>query len=511
MKDNKQIIVEPQLLAQASWWGSRAWARLGLLGLGKQRKLRLQMIGFANESIHDLYSIENNLTNRKDDGVARAVRSLLKLMNEYTHHFVPTYNELLTEMATVVQDDKPSVGDVGEDGTGEDTVYTEPVDKGTPKQGPTRQRDGGDGPDEPQPDKHSKPTEAENLHVNFEGKRKGLAWFESKLPIILVHKQTPSALKRNAQSHYNNLKTLIDLTATVGETEVHYQRVRRAYYEAVATFKHIGALFGSFDKMKEDNEQAAAGGQSDPFSNDGGTQASSNVELQKIAYNAFTRWFNRKIMGLSSKKINMMKLQVVEGIQDLIKALEGLMDILEAKHSTSNSIIDAFNNISRSLSDTGKKMWPLGKNHLLTQDTVKVKKNVPFLKLNTKQLKDLEDQSQSVLGKGTVPEITRAIKQLSEDIEPIFNHINVKLYPGGVLFDVKPLTREDGVTFIGIIVKPNAYIAKQQIGQYPNKNVLQEWRNIKKYILGSFKNKITSKYSTQLGHTVNVYVLDDVD
>ena len=52
--------IPPELLAQASWWGSRAWSRIGLIGLGDQRKIRISMIGYANEFAHDLYNISSS-------------------------------------------------------------------------------------------------------------------------------------------------------------------------------------------------------------------------------------------------------------------------------------------------------------------------------------------------------------------------------------------------------------------------------------------------------------------
>ena len=87
-----------QLISEGSWWGSRAWAHLNLFGLGQQRQLRLKMLSFADNFRHVLYNIENELMGVEVDGIAKAVRRMLKLMNEYNAVFIPIYNALINLM-----------------------------------------------------------------------------------------------------------------------------------------------------------------------------------------------------------------------------------------------------------------------------------------------------------------------------------------------------------------------------------------------------------------------------
>lgn len=523
MQDQKEYSKKQKnihgLSVQASWWGSRTWARLGLLGLGKQRKLRLNMISFANETIHDLYNIENNLTGWDKSGVAKAVKRTLKLMNEYVHNFIPLYNQLMEEIEEPKElkkskkqkeqeiieyyeniepeEDLPDQKVVTSPSKeqhkeppkkivprSKEIIYTEPVLSGKEVFDKIRQIESEYGKFQ----YFAALIRVSTAPTSLEKVEAERAWADLvSAHIDMLHDKISPAepftqdQKKNINNYINAEKNLVEI----------FSKVRDKYY-------------GSWEKMEEDSSAVEKESAIDYF-------VKEEKEIMKIAHNVLTRWINKKLTGLSSKKINIMKMEVVENIQKMTEALNEFMDILESRQSTSIDISTKFNYISRLLSEIGKALWPVGKNYLLNQDEMSKTKGKINLRLNDKILRDLETQSQTVLGKKIVSDIKTAIMQLKSDIEPEFNNLNIEMYPGGVLFDIKPLLSRDGEAFIGVVVSPNGYI--KQLGNLDilgneELDVLYKWKEIKEYILGSFKNKIKEKYEEQLGHPIVVRVLE---
>ena len=70
---------EPDLTAEASSALSRAWARVGLIGV-PQYSTRIDILNLSSDIIPDLYNIENELTSRDKSGPARAVYDMVNLL-----------------------------------------------------------------------------------------------------------------------------------------------------------------------------------------------------------------------------------------------------------------------------------------------------------------------------------------------------------------------------------------------------------------------------------------------
>jgi|GEM_PF-3968764 len=217
-------------------------------------------------------------------------------------------------------------------------------------------------------------------------------------------------------------------------------------------------------------------------------------------------------MGLSSKKINRMKIIVVNRLQDFYKVLEDFMDVLEKRDSTISDVSSAFINVSQTLSDIGKKLWPVGKHYFLNQSIRKKQKGEQHIRLSEKNLRELEEQSNAIVRKPKSANINEAIKIIAEEIAPIFNGLNVELHPGGLKYEIKPLIKRDSDEYaVGIIVRQNMYLIRQNTarddGKPFDKKSLENWNSVEKYLDSKFEQRLNAKYSKKIGFPIALHVL----
>ncbi|KKN67655.1 hypothetical protein LCGC14_0459140 [marine sediment metagenome] len=392
--------ISPELLSQASWWGSRSWARLGLIGLGEQRKIRLDMIRFINASRHDLFNIENDLTNRDQNGIARAIMRILKLKTEFVSIFIPNYTSLMEEMEGSekipgTQIDKPEAipalpaapaasapeaPEAPEAAEEEEIIYTEPE--------PVRDQD-------------------VISHKHIAAIEKSLSFFDRKIWNIRAANAPTQSEKTYAENVYSRLRSnhviLKGLNITPGaalteEQSRHIGVLAQSYNETKQTFQSImNKYYADWSELERDSTEQAKQSAREYFKD-------KNEEIIKLTHNTVTRWMNRKLMGLSYKKINRMKIAVVKSLLKMGKAFDQLMDILEDKKSTQQGISKGFDNVSRLFSETAKILWPLGKNYLLSQNVRSKGKDSPVIKIPTSQLNELAEIPKDILPKEDNPE-----------------------------------------------------------------------------------------------------------
>ncbi len=549
--------IPPEILAQASWWGSRAWARLGLLGLGEQRRLRLELMNLANKSYHDLYDIEDNLTGSDPDGIARAVVGMLSLMNEYTHYFIPQYNELMKEMKkreTIIeeretkkleekrkkeeekkqrkQEPLPIEEEEKEEETfdPEKTQVLDPQAFDPEKTQMFKRRPAEEWAEETQVFTPGEETQGDEVYSETAPRdawqrslidannyiNDNIADFERRMVSIRAANKPTDAEKTYAEKAWSDFKishkaaqlVQIDPNSFLNERQ---RALIDDLYKKLRNFIVITNIikdrhYDGWSDMQSDSSQFARQSSYKHF-------RETDQELEKLAHSAFTRWMNRKIMGLSSKKINRMKMVAVDQLQDIYKKLNDFMDVLEKRKASSNEMERSFSVLSRALSDIGKSIWPLGKNYFLNQSIRrKDEKGETHIRLTERQLRDLEEQSQNVLGKKAPSDVSDAVKQIQKKVAPIFNGINIELHPGGLKYNVQPLEeRDSGKSYVAIIVQPNRHIIANMAARADerefNETMLANWDKVEEYLTGRFEQRLNDKYSEKIGLPITMHIL----
>lgn len=506
-----------QLIVEASWWGSRTWARLGLLGLGDQRKIRIKMLAFANESVHDLYNIENDLLNSAKlinpdpNGVAKAINKMLKLMNDYNNSFVPQYNALMAEMQAA-ETKKFGPKKLKEEPKEEPVeLHSKPYHERSKTEPSNRIEETRDPPpDEVYKEKAPKSTGVE-VALNYI--KKEMKRLESRKNKLRNAKSVSVQEKVALETAYSNfISSLSKFNASPLNQNENAPELVAAFNTFANKVKDIkGAYYASWKDVDADADMSAI------------SYKLSKEEIVKLTHNTFTRYMNRAIMGLSDNKLKVMKTNVVNILLETYKAFDELMNRLEERSTTTNSLSAAFLKVSSLLADANKKLWPIGKNYILSQDErnratrQKGKKDIEQVRmLKERELKELGGYSNRILGQPekekekTPKEIKNSLNLLKSEIEPIFNDLNVNMHPGGIMFDVKQLTQRDSNdTVIGIVIRPNTYIKQQQAAQQSSDpNTLVEWQSVKNYLNSKFKERLKKKYKDRLDYPVTVHILE---
>jgi len=271
----KQSSIEPELTAEATWWGSRAWSRLSLFGLkNKQaRKLRIDMINSLHRSISDIYDIENFISTRDRNGDLKESdgKAALKLLS-----FVNLYHNTILNRLNVLDE----------------------VSKDTP-QLPPGTEEGGDVVFRATPPKTTLPTEE----------------------LGDITKDIHGAMSAAVTSIKNSPKIDDTTKATI---ENNYLKLMRA-----VNADDRGKIADLYQLLKKELAK-----HQDVISQ----ATAEDDELRVIAHNILTRWLNKQMLNVRPDKFDKIRLVVIDDLHDVIRNMRKLMDLLE-NPQTNNSAI----------------------------------------------------------------------------------------------------------------------------------------------------------------------------
>jgi hypothetical protein len=181
--------------------------------------------------------------------------------------------------------------------------------------------------------------------------------------------------------------------------------------------------------------------------------------------------------------------------------------------------------------ETARALWPLGKVYTLKHEErikderakgVDRDKTIPDIRISSTKLDELANMTSETLKEELKPDAERlkaepeekklplkdVVKKIKEDIEPIFNEVNINIHPGGVLFDVKPL--KDSV--IAVVIKPNTFLKKLLKVQNDSEgdldlSALDEWDAAKDYLEDEIKQR-EFELVKAFGYALEVHILE---
>jgi hypothetical protein len=343
------------ITSEASWWGSRAWARWSLRKLpDEERRARLNMISAAAQMLRDLKYIEDSVRSKDVDGIVNAVNAATILGVGYLSSFAEDYKKLLSAH----REYKLPPVDVGE--TAEKQIVPEQQQRPISPWGATP----------PEPHKaDEKPQEAPK------SAQKGISdkildkilYINNSLPKISSvnryileseeFKHIDNATKSELNSIYLNIRNLVinfdiayrtagaDVTSDIGK-----------WAKSIVSFYNKFIVIASSiisPSMKIDNLELLAATVPGKFSN-----KSYNIDgLKKIAQKTLSKWTNRKLLSLSEDTVRTLKKNIILETKKVIFNIDDILNILEDREVSfskinaemvklTDSIINMLNSVS---------------------------------------------------------------------------------------------------------------------------------------------------------------------
>jgi hypothetical protein len=415
----KEAATDPELVAEASSALTRAWARVGLLGLDKEeRRLRLGMLSFANGLIHDLYNLENELTSRDPNGHARAVLDMSTFLQEFAGGFRPMLRELVDAgqfefeagLKAFQQEygHTPTREEVEEAGgwvnftkqfrkqTLKEEKLERKREKNERKQERQRQKDERarakeekEKPQVPSTQDRPEPEYAEKapgapsqsvaqrlLAAVNQVRDKDLADYEAAI------RQLEPGNERNFLSSAWNELSLAEasLKAAIKEDPL---GLILSHSEMA---KHVLDLNNNLAKLIKSKRASVTAEEM--------ILAQQYVdakmpEIEKLAHNIVTRWINKKLLEFSPSKSGVIALDAVREINRLNANLNALMDLLEDKKADARKLYTAYRKVTYSMKKITERLLYLGKIYILDKKRRNIKRR-DYLPITDKDLRDLE-------------------------------------------------------------------------------------------------------------------------
>ncbi len=291
----------------ASWWGSRLWAHVpfvgGLKGLPKApRQARLQLINFAAGAVKKLLEIENIIGSKKPDSIPVALSELtilasdvVRLLFPILDKFVPKPEDQFTSPAEELPEElTPKEESI----TGEPSVY----------------------------DKYKK-------------------FFKEKSYIYLIlnylKKQNPvpgnleEILSLFKKIEYESITIDVAQKIPAKQKKLDLEQMAK---DVIAKYELLLELVKAASKFEGNSFREIA--KSIPGITVKEIQSffEQENELQKIAANALTRWWNLQKLKFNSDNEELHRISIIEQLRLVGQALDKLLDSLENKDSSINDI-----------------------------------------------------------------------------------------------------------------------------------------------------------------------------
>lgn len=340
------------LIAEASWWGSRAWARISLLRKinGINRRLRLNLLDSLVEVEEDLKKFEGRLLDYKDpDSVPSAITALSSLMTEYVSALKMNLDKL-EDVYQIIEKQKDQK---------KPSEETAPPAKDQKKPAVSKEA----------PPESTAPAESvsEQPTVSVDVWEAYKNIYSQLVKIGVIHSyilnNIDALLERNTnvtgsyfeefQSIYHqfthnifvfhDLSSRTDHDKTVIELENMAKDIISQYKSLLQLATQILGPANDFNELvKKIHIKVSAY-----------LEVSNNQEeLRKLAAGVVSRWLNKVWMSINPDNIARMKLELINISTEVRKLLELLMDTLENREAD-------FDEIALRVSKVNQKMLEL--------------------------------------------------------------------------------------------------------------------------------------------------------
>jgi hypothetical protein len=352
-KKIQAILEESDLVSEASWFGSRLWSRIGLIGLkGKnERKIRIELIESAANAIEDLDTLEKLIYSKDSNGVFAATKELHKILGNFQNLIKPNIELIRTiyglNKKIESEEEKPK-----SKRQKEEEVEAE-VGSNIIREAP------------PEP------------FIIPELRKIKIPYLD-----VRIRKLKNEVLKDELTMHLSNLRSLMS-TLPMAMKQVGYEVTvddKKIIQEILDTHKFIQNQLGPDNKKINKKELDKATAEYENFQRN----------FEKFGHSAVSRWINRKLLGLSDKDENKIKLRSIESLLEIKDKLDKLLNLLESKSSKAADILSTYDSIVSLLEKVVDDLLIVIKRHILFDKDSKSKLKEGIFADITKMLKAIK-------------------------------------------------------------------------------------------------------------------------
>jgi hypothetical protein len=392
---------QPELIANASWAGSRMWARVSLLKKidRTNRRLRLEMLNSGAEISKALKGFEFDILNYKnEDSIADAIQKLSNICNlGFSSVFLSIYDKyhlLINNTAGIVPDknvNKPSEKPA-------ETIKP-PIYVQTEQAKPDKKRSI---KEEPKPIEQAKPSNNPSIIDRFKEVYDQLTSIEI---VINTISNTDESLEKAAklQSMRSDLMhdafVFSDLInrSDHGKSQIELEKLGQDIIEIYNQL--LVAAVETFGPAKDFDELAQKIGKKMKISEY--LEIIENQErIKKIANKAISKWLNRNWLSINSSNIDMVRLNMAETSTKVRKELNSLMDYLEDRDADLEKISKKLSDTCVILSDLTEQAVSLSKNQILAGKVNKIDKVYsPIDRTHITYLREFKSRLNKYIGK----------------------------------------------------------------------------------------------------------------
>lgn len=308
---------EPSLIVEASWWGSRAWARISLLRKinGINRRLRLNLLDSVVEVREDLKKFEGLLLDYKNpDSVPSAITALSSLMTEYVSALKMNLDKL-KDVYQLIEKQKDQ----------KKPAVSEESDK--PESAPPVES----------------VSEPPLMSVDVWEAYKNVYSQLVKIGVVVSHiskadnidKSNVKTLETLYNQFVRNIVVFNDLSRRTdhSKTAVELEEMAKDIISKYESLLKIA--FSVLGPAKDFNELVTRL----PIKVSTYLEISNSQEaLQKLAAGAVSRWLNKVWMSINPDNVARMKLELINISTEIRDLLEKLMDSLENREADFDEI-----------------------------------------------------------------------------------------------------------------------------------------------------------------------------
>lgn len=356
-----KAVYEPGLVAEASWWGSRGWARIALLKKidRHNRRIRVHMLGSGADIYRDFKKFEGEILNYSSlDSIPNSVRQLANGSLDFLTVFLRAYDKLIALYNAL------------EDGT------VKPLDTKPAKTDKSP--------------KSPKPIKTEN-HIKTEENASPEIWEKFKhiyaqlVKIEVVVKYLTlsenlgkfntdtGSLRGLYDAFIRDLTVLYDLTKRTdhGKSAVELEKLST---DVVAKYQQILQIAvaelgpaADFDELITKIPKPTVAAYLEIVNN--------QAQLQKLAAGAVTRWLRKNWLSINPNNLDRIRVEMSDTSVNFRTHLNALLDMLENREIGIAEISGEMSKTCRILSDLIDQAMSLSKKHMITDKGQKTKEH----------------------------------------------------------------------------------------------------------------------------------------
>lgn len=303
-----EIDTHDQKIAEASWWGSRAWAWFALHRLGKDvRRTRLRMLNFVRQSIHALNIVEYQFTSSSSASDVQGILGLTRFINLWIGGYLARLQQLkqIEAKDTDVPQLQEAPGGDKKPEPGEEDIGPTIVGGPPPAAGP----------------------DIATIIAQSDG---GIL----KARIELIQNHSDKDLVGQIKGELTRLKNTI--------------KAKKPDDDIKDVYKNLLTLLDKAEK-----------------SPDVKNALTEEEEYRKIAQDVLQRWWGRKKLEWRGGKPDELKLLISNEIREAVKALKELMDIIESLERSTDDISAKSDEVAVKLKSAGETALQLAEHYRL--------------------------------------------------------------------------------------------------------------------------------------------------